>query len=292
MSAKQTGPTSLEGKARSSMNAIKHGYSSRKNVIAGETEVEYRQHMQSIVESYPIVTPAQAVIVEGIAVVTWRLKRLNRLVENNVHVINAAPVDRMDIEISLGKVNFDQVGDAPAYWKCTNSVVVDEEMACYLSHQKIVQAIQLWEDYQHGGDVYASELIDVMPGPVREIFDQQANEKSMQIDEYLDGTWQADSDVINKQLRIVRRASVDYMNQHASVQIKVDHWEAAKSRDIFETYNQPSYQRVLVANERTLNQLIGHYRQLSTMHIDQVPVQKKPNPVLNHDAITDVDVTH
>jgi len=293
MNVKQTGPTSLEGKARSSMNAIKHGYSSRRDIIDGETELEYRQHMEGIYQSYPILVPAQTALVEEIGKVMWRMKRLSRLVENNVHAISAAPVEHLSLEVSFAKVNIERVGPNMPLSAYGYVVDVDSEMIRFLEHQKIIKVINLWEEYQVGEDIGASELIDLMPDQVRAIFDQQAQERSMLIDSYLESSiCQQDLEIINKQLRIVRRNSMDYISQNPSIGMKVDNWEAAKSVRVFEAYNQPSYQRCLVTNERNLNQLTSHYRQLSTMHIDQVPAQKIPKSVLNHDAITDVDVTH
>lgn len=292
MTIQKTGPISAKGKARSSMNALKHGYTSRRDVIDGETELEFRQHMNGIYQSYPIIVPAQKPIVEEIGRVLWRMQRLSRLVENNVHAVSAEPVSHLALDVSFSRCNIDGIGPVMPLAAYGYAVNVDSGMLLFLGHQKIIKAIELWEQYQAGEDISTSELIDLMPNQVRDIFDQQAYEKSMLVDDYLESPdCEEDQEIINKQLRILRRNSMDYINQNPSDRLKMNHWESAKSLRVFETYNQTSYQRCLITNERSLNQLTNHYRQLCTMHVDQVEVRQVAKRPLKNEVITDVDVT-
>ena len=289
----QTGPKTLQGKAHSSMNAMKHGYSSKSLLIDGELPHEWRQHLDDIKQSYPITTPAQKNIVEAIATASWQIKRLERLVEGDVRTVSQEPISRLSMDMSFGKSNIDSNGPTMPLMSYSYEVVVDTGMEVYLMHEKILRAIGFWQDYLAGEDIYASELVDLMPQDVREIFDELANKKSLQIDDYLESDLdQQDLELIHVQLRALRRVSADYLNNHPSDESKIRHWESAKALRVYEAYNQPSYQRSIASARKTLNSCIGLYQQLSTMHIDQIPSTKMAKRTLKDDAITDVDATH
>lgn len=293
MHVKQTGPISPEGKARSSMNAIKHGYNSRSILIDGESPHEWRQHMTQIEESFPVKTPAHVGVVRDIAIIMWQLNRMNRLVENDVHSVSVMPITYREMAVNFQKVNIHAIDQPPITASYSFQMDIDEGLINYLKHQKIVEAIRLWDVYQAEGDIHASELIDEMPSEVRDVFNELASKKSLPIDSYLESHIdEQDQELIRTQLRILRRVSKDYMGNHELDRLKLVHWEASKSTRIFEAYNQVSYQRNVATLSRGLKRNIDLYQQLSTMHIDQVTVQKIPKSVLNHSAITDVDVTH
>jgi len=291
MKSKQTGPITKQGKARSSMNALKSGYTSKSLLMPGETAHEWRVHMRSVMESYPITTPAQQIIVEEIAHNLWQQKRLRRLVEQEVCTVSHEPISRLDVEVSLGRVGeFHANKDLPLT-SFSYSMNVDEGMQRYLHQQKILSAIELWEAYLRKEDVLATELIDLMPTEVREVFDEQSNQKGMLIDDFLESNLSdQELNLIAVQLRVIKRQAKDYLHEHPDEKAKVMHWESARATRIYEVYNQVSYQRSLATVMRSLTRCIEQYRQLSTMHIDQLPSRSLPQKRHQKVDVTDVDV--
>ncbi len=72
----QTGPTTAEGKAASSMNATKHGCSSNKIVLPGESRAAYDRLLDTLMEEHDPGTPTEALLVEEMAQAHWRLNRV------------------------------------------------------------------------------------------------------------------------------------------------------------------------------------------------------------------------
>jgi hypothetical protein len=71
------GPRTLEGKARSSRNAIKHGIRSQDPVIPDvELEEVWESHRQWIVESYEVDGAVEQALANRIASLLWRLERV------------------------------------------------------------------------------------------------------------------------------------------------------------------------------------------------------------------------
>lgn len=77
-----TGPRTIEGKAVTAKNAIKHGIFARELVISDgdgkENREEYNQLFQQLVDDLNPEGQIEALLVEKIAVNYWRLKRLVR----------------------------------------------------------------------------------------------------------------------------------------------------------------------------------------------------------------------
>lgn len=80
--AKSTGPTSLDGKDRSKMNAVKHGLTSRPGLITegdGRESIEDYEHLRtSLVEEFAPETLYDAIRVDHIADLSWRAQRAQR----------------------------------------------------------------------------------------------------------------------------------------------------------------------------------------------------------------------
>ncbi len=72
----QTGPRTAEGKAASSMNATKHGLSSNKIVLPGESRAAYDRLLDTLMEEHDPGTPTEALLVEEMAQAHWRLNRV------------------------------------------------------------------------------------------------------------------------------------------------------------------------------------------------------------------------
>jgi hypothetical protein len=74
-----TGPTSPEGKARSSLNALSHGFYSKHLLLPDEDPAELQLLRSSLIESYQPEDGAELLLVERIISSQWKLQRLNKL---------------------------------------------------------------------------------------------------------------------------------------------------------------------------------------------------------------------
>jgi hypothetical protein len=74
--AKSTGPRTAAGKRRSSRNATKFGLFSRYVVLPGESNCQYRLMRQGLLLSWHPMNEMELILVERIAVATWKLRRL------------------------------------------------------------------------------------------------------------------------------------------------------------------------------------------------------------------------
>ena len=82
-SQKSTGPKSVEGKAKSSMNAIRHGFYSRATLLPSEDPEAYEELKDQIWSDLQPQNGLEAIYVREIVDCTWRLQRLS-LVEVSV----------------------------------------------------------------------------------------------------------------------------------------------------------------------------------------------------------------
>jgi hypothetical protein len=76
---KSTGPKTEEGKAQSSMNALRHGLTAAQAVLPHENEDDYEKLRDGMLESYAPENPAELAIVEELVNANWRLLRLHRV---------------------------------------------------------------------------------------------------------------------------------------------------------------------------------------------------------------------
>jgi len=85
--AKSTGPTTPEGKAASSQNALKHGLLSRHIILpddAAEQREEFDCLHNELIDEYRPVGPTHRLLVERLAVCYWRLQRVIRYESQSV----------------------------------------------------------------------------------------------------------------------------------------------------------------------------------------------------------------
>jgi len=73
---KATGPRTEQGKKRSSRNATKHGVFSDVVVLKGESKAEYEELLTGLRESHRPEGMSEELLVEKLAVFTWRQRRL------------------------------------------------------------------------------------------------------------------------------------------------------------------------------------------------------------------------
>jgi len=74
----QTGPRTAAGKAASSMNAMSHGLTSAKVIIAGESLAEFHDLLFSLLDEHQPATPTEAMLVNEMTQARWRLDRVRR----------------------------------------------------------------------------------------------------------------------------------------------------------------------------------------------------------------------
>jgi hypothetical protein len=77
-SLKSTGPRTPQGKAVVSQNAVKHGFLAQRDVIASESEADFRLYRQQLLDELNPASPMESILAERIVTLSWRLKRAGR----------------------------------------------------------------------------------------------------------------------------------------------------------------------------------------------------------------------
>lgn len=79
--ARSRGPRTVEGKARSSLNALTHGLTARTAIVLPlvERAEDWRAHLAGFVEALRPVGAVEEELVERMAAITWRLRRVERV---------------------------------------------------------------------------------------------------------------------------------------------------------------------------------------------------------------------
>ncbi len=84
-----TGPTSPEGKAKVSLNALKTGLTGRTVLVPSDDSGAYAQHVANITAEFKPVGPRESALVQSIADTLWRLERIPRL-EMSIYAVGRA----------------------------------------------------------------------------------------------------------------------------------------------------------------------------------------------------------
>ena len=112
-----TGPSSVEGKAASRMNALKSGLYAKSLVIRGESQEEFEELARQFNEEYHPVTPQARVLVDILIRNTWFLRRYDRI-ESEEWAIRFARVDELrytdtthptNVAFELGSVTLERL---------------------------------------------------------------------------------------------------------------------------------------------------------------------------------------
>ena len=117
--AKSNGPVTVEGKARVSENAIKHGLLAKAIVLRWESQELFEAFQRSYMERYQPADDAEYLLVEEIIAAKWRLRRLwaceNRLL--------SFETDRMEADLKDKFENMDIATRVALAYKenCDNS---------------------------------------------------------------------------------------------------------------------------------------------------------------------------
>lgn len=73
---KSTGPKTIDGKAKSSLNAVRHGLTAVHVVLDGEDPIAFEKLRQYLVEYHHPATPIEYHAVDQVAGLLWRLRRV------------------------------------------------------------------------------------------------------------------------------------------------------------------------------------------------------------------------
>jgi hypothetical protein len=71
---KSTGPRTVEGKKRASMNPLKHGLTAATLVLRFEDEFGYQETRGMLYTQYQPATPQECMLVDQLASAPWRLR--------------------------------------------------------------------------------------------------------------------------------------------------------------------------------------------------------------------------
>jgi len=78
-SRKSTGPKTRRGKAKSKLNAMKHGLLAEQVVVLDEDPAEFAGVLESLIDDFLPQGPVEEQLVERVAACMWRLRRLYRV---------------------------------------------------------------------------------------------------------------------------------------------------------------------------------------------------------------------
>ena len=145
---KSKGPTSEEGKKRSSRNGIKHGLTANQNTLLSmESAEEYDEVLQSYIHDLRPHTKAELRIVQRIANIDWRLERVV-MMETCLHNISAA-AHCQKILARFGSI--DAIGIVVEAWKesCKDSSPLEliRRYQSTLTHQ-LGSAQKMFDKYE------------------------------------------------------------------------------------------------------------------------------------------------
>ena len=73
-----TGPRTVEGKQTVALNSLRHGLTSRRVVLPGESEADYEALLNELMKEHDPQTPEETTLVNLIAQHSWRLLRIRR----------------------------------------------------------------------------------------------------------------------------------------------------------------------------------------------------------------------
>ena len=92
-SKKSTGPVTNIGKAKVSLNAIKHGLYAEHHIAVGEDMVHFKNYVDMMLETYVIFDAISALMVKKIIEIGWRLNRFS-IIETGILNIEMHGYDR------------------------------------------------------------------------------------------------------------------------------------------------------------------------------------------------------
>ena len=106
---KSTGPRTIEGKAAVSQNAVRHGLSAERDVIASESQADFDLFRRQLLDELCPLSPMETILAERIVALSWRLKRAGHFQNQAIDALNAdqtrGPLARLTQSFSFNIVN-------------------------------------------------------------------------------------------------------------------------------------------------------------------------------------------
>jgi hypothetical protein len=116
-SKKSTGPTTPEGKAAVSKNALKHGLRAKDVLIQGEDPDEFKAHSDAFYEQIKPQGPLEIHLLERVTSCLWQLRRADKL-EAAVFLYRSLQVKEQAANLQLGEVeksDFTELLEIPSF---------------------------------------------------------------------------------------------------------------------------------------------------------------------------------
>jgi hypothetical protein len=258
MKQKKTGPISDEGKARSSMNATKHGLSSQKICLSHEDAEEYQAHRESVCAAFPIKVPAQAFVVEGLVKDLWILQRNARLMAQMMDAERNKPITCLEIERQIGNIKmngkslFDIMKISEVYEK-------DQLVLNYEQCQRVIEGIRLWRlrylnQVDQAGQVISLEKIMTYLSPDQcAMISRLGSQDLRSIDALLNG---------------FEQDALRFMKENTKAGWIAGAIQAILAQRVMAIQVNPDYQRHIVRVERSRDKQYDRYQELNDEYIN------------------------
>ncbi len=146
---KSTGPTTPAGKARSSLNALRHGLTARVVVLPSEDMAAYQAFSREIVDSLRPQTPVERQFAQTVADNQWRINRI-RSIEDGM----------------LAEAHFDAAGGFDAGHPDLHSAMATAR--AFREHSQDFVNLSLYEQRLHRSMRDALRQLDVLKAARRE----------------------------------------------------------------------------------------------------------------------------
>jgi len=119
---KSSGPKTEEGKAKSSLNRLSHGFASSATIIPGENPEEFKSLLDDLTGEHQPVTPTEQILVEQMAVNQWLTLRAFRL-QGYAFIGQQVTGDKFGLPKDLGLLIRYQTSSERAFHKAHNELV-------------------------------------------------------------------------------------------------------------------------------------------------------------------------
>ena len=88
-SQRSTGPYTPQGKVVVSQNAVKHGLTSRKDVVISENQADFDLHRAQFLAELNPHGPMESMLAERVITLSWRLKRVTSIQNQTIDALNS-----------------------------------------------------------------------------------------------------------------------------------------------------------------------------------------------------------
>ena len=89
-----TGPTSLEGRRKVAMNAVKHNHTGQTCLVHAHEVEDYKKHFESFRKEYRPVGPTEEFLVQSLADLAWSTQKVRCDIQNRTALSGLSGADR------------------------------------------------------------------------------------------------------------------------------------------------------------------------------------------------------